>query len=254
MSGLAAGFGLLSLRLWALLRVQALWRAGVGPSWELVAAGLAATLSAVLVLSGGVLGGGVAWPGQGGQSWLVAAGFELLLGTVLGLLLSLPGWALLGAGRVSEATLELRTNVEGGTLARVLALGSMVAALRLGLHGPLLGALAASVERFPIAAPLAWTQAVPGDLGELAVWTAEATALALAVATPALLVHALVELGLGALGRGPEPAGLLARAMAPGLRFAAALLALAAAWSAFPEAFARGVTGEPGAALIFAAR
>ncbi|MCA9684443.1 MAG: hypothetical protein KC457_19775, partial [Myxococcales bacterium] len=69
----------------------------------------------------------------------------------------------------------------------------------------------------------------------------EACALALALASPVLLVRALVDVLLASLGRGPEPAAGMLAALLPGLRVVLALLVLGAAWSSYPEAFAAGL-------------
>ena len=101
-AALASVILLAGARLWACLRVQASWRLTVGPTWEWIAAALALVLAAVVVLrdplSFAALSRRLAEPTQLG----LALGFEIVLGSVIGLAASLPGWALVGAAHASE--------------------------------------------------------------------------------------------------------------------------------------------------------
>ena len=229
-----AAVGLAAARAWACLRVQASWRAAIGPSWEWIAAGLAVAIAILALATSRVAG-----PMPSTLASLgVALGFELGLGTVLGLVASLPGWALVGASRESEAGLGVSAD-EGGALTRVIVAGSLAAGIGLGLHAPLLAALLAVFDGFALAQPHQWlaaaspTAAVEG--------LAAMTTLALALATPVLLTRVLVAVCLVSLGREARGAEGLLAVVGPGVRLAAALVALGAAWSAFPEAFARGM-------------
>jgi hypothetical protein len=229
---------LASARVWAMLRVQASWRHAIGASWTWIAAALA-VLIAGLALTRGQLGALAVDDIYVLGLWL---GFELLLGSVVGLAVSLPGWALIGAADESEAALELRADPDAsGSLSALLVTASLAAGLSLNLHAPLCAGLLGLFDRFALARPREWLP----TLAQLPSWLIEQVAgisvLALALATPVLLTRALVQVCSISLGRGSvEPADLLA-ALAPGLRLAAALVALGAAWSAYPEAFARGM-------------
>jgi hypothetical protein len=125
-------------------------------------------------------------------------------------------------------------------VATLLVAASLAAGLSLGLHRPLLAGLLASFERFELASASAWipTLGFGAWLGEQ---LAMVTVLALALATPVLLTRTLVELAAASLGRTGFEASSLLEVFSPALRLAAALIALGAAWSAYPEAFARGL-------------
>jgi type III secretory pathway component EscT len=226
---------LAGVRLWALLRVQASWRALLGRSWEPIAGALAIAL-AVVAWSGSAIV--VKLPDSIAEA-LVLVALEFMLGSVLGLLASLPGWALCGAARQGE--LELAGSGRPGGLAALTIAIALAAALGLGLHRPLLVALLASLSSLPLGDPLAWSAAVDPALAELASLLLRFTALALSLATPVLLIRLIVDVGVTALGRGPDPAALLLAGTTPGLRFCAAALALAASWSAYPQAWAQGL-------------
>jgi hypothetical protein len=234
-SGIGAALLLASARVWALLRVQASWRTVLGRRWEWIAAALAVLLTGMLAATGRLIV--VELAGLG--SLVVALAFELALGSAIGLVVSLPCWALVGAAAESEHGLELR-EAGPGSLATLLIAASLAAGLSLGLHRPLLAGLLASFDQFALASAATWIPTL-----ELGAWLGEQlatiTALALALATPVLLTRTLVELGVASLGRVGFEAASFSGAIASGLRLAAALVALGAAWSTYPEAFARGL-------------
>lgn len=225
---------LAGVRAWALLRVQIAARSLVGPSWEAIAAALALVIAGVALLGRGVVEPPAAWPDA-----LALLALELLLGSVLGSIVALPGWALCGAAE--QAELELVGEGRSASLSTLLIAGSLAAALALGLHRPLLAALVGTYEWLPLGEPLAWSGAVELGIVELPALLARATSLALALATPVLLTRMIVAVGVEALGRGSDLDASLLAALAPGLRFAAASLALAASWSAYPHAWAAGL-------------
>ena len=230
-----AGILLASARLWACLRVQASWRSAIGPTWEWIAGALAVSVS-VLAWSSGRLGSS---PDALALTLAPALVFELLLGSVLGLAISLPSWALLGAARESEQALGWQG--ESGSLARLLVVASLAGGLALGLHAPLCAGLLGLFDRFPLARPSAWVPALE-QLPEYLIDRAVALALlGLALATPVLLTRAIVALCLSTLGRERVATTELLDVVTPGLRLAAGLVALGAAWSAYPEAFARAM-------------
>ncbi|MFV8749216.1 flagellar biosynthetic protein FliR [Nannocystaceae bacterium ST9] len=226
---------LASVRLWALLRVQASWRALLGPSWEPIAAALALSLAGVWSLGAGLP---IAPPESIAEAAILLA-LEFLLGSVIGMIAALPGWALCGAATLAE--LELVGSDRPRSLTSLTLALALAAALALGLHRPLLATLLASFTSLPLAEPLAWSTAVEPALADLPLTLARVTTLALALATPLLLVRLVVEVGVAALGRGSDPAAALLAGVTPGLRFCAAALALAASWSAHPQAWAQGL-------------
>lgn len=241
-SAVAASVLLASARLWACLRVQASWRWAIGPTWEWIAGAVAVSVT-VLAWSGGRLHLGTGASGLGvamsGHALILALAFELILGTVLGLAASLPGWALLGAARESEQALGWQG--ESGSLARLLVIASLAGALALGLHAPLCAGLLGVFDRFALAHPSAWLPALvelPGYLVDRAV---AITLLASALATPVLLTRLVVALALASLGRERADAAELLDVVGAAARLGAGLLALGAAWSAYGEAFARAV-------------
>jgi hypothetical protein len=234
-SGAGLALLLASVRMWALLRVQASWRVVLGRRWEWIAAALAVALTGLLAVAGRLEP--VELEGLG--ALLIAIAFELALGSVIGLAVSLPGWALVGAAAQCEEGLELRSS-EPGSVATLLIAASLAAGLSLGLHRPLLAGLLANFESFELASASTWIPTL-----ELGAWLGEQlatiTALALALATPVLLTRTLIELAASLARSGGIAASSLLDALTPGLRLATALVALGAAWSAYPEAFARGL-------------
>lgn len=235
MSGALVCVLLASARLWACLRVQASWRFAVGVHWEWIAGALAVGL-AVLAWAGGRLGASVALDGT---TIVVALVFELLLGSVLGLVISMPGWALVGAAQESEQALAWQG--ESASLARLLVVASLAAGLALGLHAPLCAGLLGLFDRFELAHPSAWVPALTELPSYLVDRATAILLLGLALATPVLLTRMIVSLCLASLGRERHDAGELVDVLSPGLRLGAGLVALGAAWSAYPEAFARGM-------------
>lgn len=218
---------LVALRWWAMLQVQVLWRRTVGPWWILV------TLGASLVLatgSGAAVTGADPMVDPMVDPWLAAVA-ELMLGAVVGLVVALPGHAVLGAAQASARVLG---TAPGPWRALTLAVvGASV--LSLGLHRPLLLGAAGVFEAWPVGDPLAWSLVeVPSPLR-----LAHALVLlALTMATPALLAGAVAELGARVVGRGPRVAGPAADAVASWLRVAAALVATGASWAAYDAVWA----------------
>lgn len=222
-AGPLAAWAWLALRLFAVLQAQTLWRAAAGGMWWAIAAGLAAILAAAWAP---IRLAPVAW-----TSWLLAAGFELLLGAVLGALVSLPGDAALGAARRSGVALGL-AGARAFAALHVALVGSL--ALATGLHRPLLTGLRACATRWPVGEPGAWPLQL--DLAAVSAAAHDATVLALGLATPVLLTAAVVELALACAAR-PGPMAALAAASRPWLVAVAALTALAAAWAVHPDAW-----------------
>lgn len=220
-----APLALVAARSWAILRAQVLWRSLIGGLWWLVALGIAVATAPL---------GPVVTPPGSVSAWLVAALAEVALGTAIGYVVSLPGYALLGAAAVQAKV--LRT----ATAPWVALTAALVGALALlsGLHRPLLDALTQTYEIFEVAAPAQWLTAAQTDGLR---WVVRALhvmlVLALAFATPVLLAAAVVESGLGLAAAGGGPAAMPVRALQAWLRVAAALVALGAGWAAYPQAW-----------------
>mgnify|MGYP003592963965 CR=1 FL=1 len=232
MSGGLALLGWGALRLFGLLRAQVLWRAALGPAWEAASAALALTLASLLLTSPG--------PTVAIGPWLLVALCEFLLGSVLGCLLSLPGAALLGAANHGAGLLQV-PRARG--LPLLLAIACLAGGLEAEVHRPLLLALRELLTLWPVGAPARW---LPG-LAELPPWLVatahSALTLALTFATPVLLTAATLDLGLRLSTRGVAVPVL--EAVRPWLVCAAALVALGAAWSAYPEAWLRAWPSAP---------
>ncbi len=219
-----AVFGWAALRLFGLLRTQTLWRAAVGPAWEGVAAALAVCVA--LVMPFGVAAT-VSTP-----TWLLIAACEFLLGSVVGVLLSLPGQALLAAAGQSGDLL----NVRGG-LVVVLAVACLAGGMAVDLHHPLLLGLQQQLTQWPVGEPARWWPALAGLEARVITAAHGYLALAFALMTPVLLSVAVVDLTLRLTIRGVATAP--GEVLRPWLVSVAALVALGAAWAAYPEAWQR---------------
>lgn len=227
------GVGLVALRWWALLAVQAWWRAAVGRVWLVVAAGLAVALA-----TAGRPGVSVVETAMetGMDPWS-AAGLELGLGALVGLVVALPGHALIGAADTSAQVLRTATAPW-----RALTLCLVAATLlTLGLHRPLLVGASLLFETWPVGEPSTWVEGASAvSLGQLAHGLA---VVALTLATPALLTGAVVELAVGLAPRGsPAPFGL-AGGLGASARAAAVLVATGASWAAYDLVWAERAMG-----------
>ena len=157
---------------------------------------------------------------------------ELGIGSLLGLLASLPAYALLGAGAGAAVVLRAAPKpLVALTVSIVLA-----TALTLGLHQPLLAAATDTFVWLPLAEP--WSAGLTPSTLATAAHTM--LLLALALVTPVLLAGATVEIAARLIGRGPGSA-TGATAVVPWLRLAAALVALGASWSAYAPAWTRAL-------------
>lgn len=230
--GLLGLWALVAIRIFAILRVQPQWRLVIGPWWWAVAAVLALVLAPLATHT--------PLPELGLLEWIGLALLELLLGTVLGLLVSLTGHALIGAATASGLALGLRSPSPRAFVSLcvclVLALG-----LATGLHRALIGALVASTKLWPPGSPALWYWSEGEVVAEIIAAAYAMTVLALALATPVLLTAAVADLATRLLGRGSDPAAALSDALRPWLRTAGALIALGASWAAYPEAWVRGL-------------
>lgn len=222
-----AVFAWAALRLFGLLRAQVLWRVAVGPAWEAMAAALAVVTAVVVAPAEG--------PSPTLTQWLLVGGCEFLLGSVIGVVLSLPGQALIGAAGQSAAV--VLHGARGGSLVAAFAGACLAGGLAVDLHRPLLLSLQQHVGVWPVGEPARWLPAAE----DLASWIAAAAhaclGLAFTLATPVLLATAVIDLTLRLTIRGVAAAP--GEAVRPWLATAAALIALGAAWAAYPEAWAR---------------
>jgi hypothetical protein len=219
------GVALVALRWWAMLQAQALWRAAVGRWWTVVAAGLAVVLA---------LGSGSWGMAPRVDPWLAAVA-EIALGGLVGLVVALPGYAVLGAAGASARVLG---TVPGPWRALTLALVGATA-IGLGLHRPLLLGAQGVLETWTVGDPLAWG-AMDVPIGRLAHGLA---LLALTLATPALLVGALGELVLRIAGARAGVGGPMLDGVAPWLRVAGAAVATGASWAAYDAIWAARALG-----------
>lgn len=221
----------LTLRLGALLLVQVPWLRLLGPLWIPVAAALALSIAGALALSLPPAAGLVDTP-----TLLRGALLELVFGGLAGAILGAPGHALLGAAGASGRALELRRGAwEPLLIALVLSL-----CLGLGLHRPLLLGLREFALLAPPGVGLARAmELLHRGLSPMVIVGAAAHLLflALALATPVLLSKAVVEVAAGLVEPPGEPRSGVGRWLAA----AAALLALCASWSAYPEAWLRSL-------------
>jgi hypothetical protein len=219
------GLGLVALRWWALLQVQVLWRAAVGRWWTAVSAGLAVVLA---------LGTGASRVVPHVDPWLAAAA-EVGLGALVGLVVALPGHAVLGAAGASARVLG---TAPGPWRALVLALVGATA-IGLGLHRPLLLGAQGAFEAWAVGNPLAWGS-IDVPVGRLLHGLA---LLALTLATPALLAAALGEVVLRVVGARAGAGGPMLDAAAAWLRVAAAAVATGASWAAYDAIWAARALG-----------
>lgn len=233
LSGSLATAGLVAVRCFAILRAQVLWRTVTGPLWWVLALGLGLALS---------VGTAAAVPMpialDTARGWLMAAAAELVLGTLIGIVVSLPGHALLGAAAAQASVLRTRPGPWVGLSAALVT----AVALGAGLHHPLLHALTQTHILFPLGDPERWLELVQT---EGLPWLLQALhamlVLALALATPVLLTAAVVELGLGLAAAAVAPTAPVPGAVRTWAGVAAALIALGASWAAYPLAWGSAV-------------
>lgn len=219
-------FAWIALRLFGLLRAQTLWRAAVGPSWEVVAAALAGCVAVAVVPATTDTTVTI-------STWLLVAVCEFLLGSVVGVLLSLPGQALLAAAGQGAVTM----NVPRSGLVVAFAVACLAGGLAVELHHPLLLGLQQQLTLWPVGEPARWWPALVGLDTRVIAAAQGYLALAFTFATPVLLSFAVVDLSLRLTVRGVASAP--GDVLRPWLATAAALVALGGAWAAYPEAWQR---------------
>ncbi len=220
-------------RVFAAIGVHVLWRATLGAWWWVVAAGLALAMAPTLV-------GAV--PSTLEHGLAVSVVLELVLGAVLGLVASLPGYAVLGAAMASAAVLRTAPR----PLLALYACLVLAIAMHLDLHQPVLLALRGSFDLFPAADVDGWaTLAMTRGVDVLVRVGHTSLVLALALATPVLLTSVVVDLATGLVAQAPAPIPQLAPVLRAAARGAAALVALGASWAAYAPAWARAFTLAP---------
>jgi type III secretory pathway component EscT len=221
------------IRIWALLRVQPIWSRVTGGSWWIISAGAAFALLLPLAAAGGAHVP-MRWPGL--DAWFAIAIGEFTFGSIWGLLVSLPTYAM--AGTAAQIEREFGgESASSATSLLVLTLG-MALALGLGAHRPLLLSMAETHAAFPVGAPLALAYEV--DLTELCLRLGrDVLTLALALLTPLLLSLAVCDSLVFSVTRAFAPQDAPTRVVLSWLRLSVALLALGASWMTFPEAWAR---------------
>ncbi|GEM_PF-1642775 len=248
---LALGWSMAVVRIWAILRVQVLWRRAIGPVWELVAPAAALGLGFLCVPGGSTLGARISQipmsslAGLTGVDMWIALGFEAALGTAMGLLTSLPGHALMGAGTESSKRIGLGAADGSSGFVTLFASLGLLAGLLMSAHQPALLGLRESVQIFPLGLPAQWlhwgTAEVVGELGMAA---HAVLSLAFALATPVLLVSAVAETFTRLLSGGPVAMVAIGETILPWARLTLALAGLVASWATFPGSWAAGI-GSP---------
>jgi|GEM_PF-2315516 len=218
---------LLTVRWFVALRVQPHWSYALGRLWWPVSLALAA---GVAVASGAdpVALGSV-------SAWAVALAAEVLLGAGLGVVASLPAYALLGGATASAAALPTTPQ----PLVRMSVSAALVVALALRLHHPALIVLRDQALVLPPGQVEAWLPSMATLPAVLAVHLDGMVMLALTLATPVLLTVVVVRACGAALGSGPSVARPLATTLGPAVATLAALLAFVASWSVYPIGWAR---------------
>lgn len=219
MSALAQALLLAFARYVALLRVQPLLRAALPSAWWAVAAVVAATL----VLREGIVPGAA----RSMDAFVLALVLELLLGTVVGLVVALPAQALVGAASVPAALLRVPAT---GWTSLVFALVSS-SALAMGLHHAVLAGASGLQQLFPLGQPTTWWAGAEDPAAQVVTIAHATTLLALALATPSMLVAVAVELVGAAAARSSGEAAALAAAPIALMRLAAVTIALGASWA-----------------------
>ncbi len=222
-----AGAILLTVRWFIALRLQPHWSLALGRAWWLVALGIAVGVAASA-------DGAVVLPASPG-GWVIALLGEAALGAGLGVLASLPAYALIGGAAASAAALRTAP----APLVRACVSAALVAALGLGLHHPALLVLRDQTAVLPPGRPDAWLPELSGLLPNVVVQLDAMLVVALTLATPVLLTVVMVRSVVAVVGTGPEVAKPFSDAVGPALATLAALVAFAAAWSVYPVGWAR---------------
>lgn len=218
---------LLAVRWFVVLRLQPHWSYALGRLWWPVALGVAGSVAAASAPVGIEL--------VSTSDWALAVGGELVLGGGLGVMVSLPGYALLGGTSASAGALRTMPR----PLVRMSTSAALVAALSLRLHHPALVVARDHAEALPPGRPGLWLPSLAELVYTLPVELNGMLLLALTLATPVLLSVVVLRSAVALVGAGPAAAKPLSDAVGPALAAAGALLALAASWVVYPVGWAR---------------
>ena len=227
-----AAIGLLALRWFVVLRVQPHWAVAAGRAWWPVAAGLALLLAVMAPAEPISLDAG---------GWVMAVSSELLLGLAIGVVLSVPAYALLGGAAASAGALQ----TTAGPFVRLCLSGALVAAASLGLHHPAMAIAHDQALLWPPGQPQAWLNHVADLPALLSVQLDGMLVLALTLASPVLLTVLVVRAAVAAVGQGPDLSRSLGDVLGPAVAGLAAIVAFAASWAVYPGAWARGAVLGP---------
>lgn len=225
---------LLAVRWFVVLRLQPHWSHALGRLWWPVALGLAISVAA----ASDPLGVELASP----SDWAVAVAGELLLGAGLGVVVSLPGYALLGGAAASAGALRTMPT----PMVRMVVSAALVAALSLRLHHPALVVARDQADALPPGRPELWLPSIAELMHSLPAQLDSMLLLALTLATPVLLSVVVLRSAVALVGAGPAAAKPLSDAVGPALATAGALLALAVSWSVYPVGWARAAAVAAG--------
>ena len=218
---------LLAIRWFVVLRLQPHWSHALGRLWWPVALGVGVTVA----FSSDPIGVELAST----TDWAVAVVGEIMLGAGLGILVSLPGYALLGGASASAGALRTMPL----PLVRMAVSAALVAALSLRLHHPALVVARDHAEALPPGRPELWLPSIAELLHTLPAQLDSMLLLALTLATPVLLTVVVLRSVVALVGSGPAAAKPMSDAVGPVLATAGALLALGASWSVYPVGWAR---------------
>lgn len=218
---------LLAVRWFVVLRLQPHWSHALGRLWWPVALGVAISVAAASDPLGVELGST--------SAWAVAVSGEILLGAGLGVVVSLPGYALLGGAAASAGALRTMPI----PLVRMVVSAALVAALSLRLHHPALVVARDHADALPPGRPEFWLPSIADLMHSLPAQLDSMLLLALTLATPVLLSVVVLRSAVALVGSGPAAAKPLSDAVGPALATAGALLALAVSWSVYPVGWAR---------------
>ncbi|TPV94142.1 MAG: hypothetical protein B7733_16870 [Myxococcales bacterium FL481] len=232
-----------SVRLWAVLRAQVAWRRAVGPSWAIVSV----PLGVGLALAAEPHGARVATEPLSMVDVGAQLAIEIGLGTVVGRLVALPGYGLVGALEQTSGILVGAGHGPRSLVGLGMALATWTA-LAMRLHQPMLTGVFECLTVWPVGQPWAWAVEASGGASRHQLF-AGARALGLlawSFATPVLLLGAMVELLAAVAGAKPSLVGQLATPLSPWVRLGACGIALWSSWLAYGGAWGRAVvSGVP---------
>jgi len=223
-----------TIRLWAVLAVQPHWRLVTGNLWPFIAGIVALSLACP------ELGANWYWsPDVKSVERLVQElGIELLFGAVIGLIASLPGYALVGSISQNDSTINGQNPVEGFQQLCILLILSL--ALTTNAHFPLL----TSLHDILVIIPIGFFEQTITECEELHSWwdlvaIAELThsflLLGFSLATPVLAMSCCIEVVVSSLKRFSIPSSNQWQVIHPWVRLTVCLFGLFISWRVFPS-------------------